>query len=183
MAGWFETTERRTVYDGRATVRIDTVRMPDGDEVEREIIEQPSAVAIVPVTDQGEVFLLKQYRHAVGAYVLEIPAGIIDPEDPSPVAAAHRELVEEIAHDSDHLEPLTVFLNSAGWSTERTHVFLARAPRPTPIPEDFAVEHEEADMEVVRLPMSEALALVLAGEIADGKTVLGLLLAERRLSG
>lgn len=183
MTGWFETTDRRTVYDGRATVRIDTVRMPDGDEVEREIIEQHSAVAIVPVTDDGEVFLLKQYRQAVGAYVIEIPAGIIDPEDPSPVAAAHRELVEEIAHDSERLEPLTTFLNSAGWSTERTHVFLARSPQPTPPPDDFTVEHEEADMEVVRLPISEALALVLAGEIADAKTVIGLLLAEPALSG
>ncbi|MEX2626301.1 MAG: NUDIX hydrolase [Ilumatobacteraceae bacterium] len=182
MTGWFETTDRRTVYEGRATVRIDTVRMPDGAEVEREIVEMRSAVAIVAVTADREVFLLKQYRQAVGAYVVEIPAGIIDPDDPSPAAAAHRELVEEIAHDTQHLEPLTVFLNSAGWSTERTHVFLARAPQPTPVPDDFEVEHEEADMEVVRLPMSEALALVLAGEVADAKTVIGLLLAERALA-
>lgn len=182
MAGWFETTDRRTVYEGRATVRIDTVRMPDGDDVEREIVEMPSAAAIVPVTAGGEVLLVKQYRQAVGAYVLEIPAGIIDPEDPSPEAAAHRELIEEIAHDCDELELLTVFLNSAGWSTERTHVYLGRSPRPTAIPDDFTVEHEEADMEVVRLPMIEAVALVAGGEIADGKTVVGLLLAQRALA-
>ena len=183
MAGWFETTDRRTVYDGRATVRIDTVRMPEGEEVEREIVEMPSAVAIVPVTDEGEVFLLKQYRQAIGAYVLEVPAGIIDPEDASPEAAGHRELIEEIAHDAADFESLTVFLNSAGWSTERTHVYLARSPQPQPAPDDFVVEHEEADMEVVRLPLTEAIALVSAGEIADGKTVIGLLLAERALSG
>ncbi|MFA9445157.1 NUDIX domain-containing protein [Egicoccus sp. AB-alg6-2] len=183
MAAWFETTDRRTVYEGRAKVRIDTVRMPDGDEVEREIVEQHHAVAMVAVTDDREVFLLKQYRQAVGAYVLELPAGIIDPDDPSPEAAAHRELIEEIGHDTDELQSLTVFLNSAGWSTERTHVFLARDPQPAPIPDDFVVEHEEADMEVVRLPLAEAVALVAAGEVTDAKTVIGLLLAERALSG
>lgn len=180
MAGWFETTGSRTVYDGRGKVRIDTVRMPDGDEAEREIVEMPEAAAVVAVVD-GEVFLLKQYRQAMGTYVLEIPAGIIDDEDTSPAAAGRRELVEEIGHDGE-LEPLTVFLNSAGWSTERTHVFLARSPQPAPIPEDFVVEHEEADMEVVRLPMDEAVALVGSGEITDSKTVIGLLLADRALA-
>lgn len=181
MAGWFETTGSRTVYDGRGKVRIDTVRMPDGDETEREIVEMPDAVAVVAVVDD-EVFLLKQYRQAIGTYVLEIPAGIIDDEDASPAAAGRRELVEEIGHDGD-LEPLTVFLNSAGWSTERTHVFLARAPQPAAIPEDFVVEHEEADMEIVRLPLEKAVALVGSGEISDSKTVIGLLLADRALAG
>lgn len=181
MAGWFETTASRTVYEGRGRVRIDTVRMPGGDEAEREIVEMPDAVAIVPVTDDREVFLLKQYRQAVGTYVLEIPAGIIDAEDASPAAAGRRELIEEIGHDGE-LEPLTVFLNSAGWSTERTHVFLARSPRPAEIPDDFEVEHEEADMEVVRLPLVEAVALVGSGEISDSKTVIGLLLADRALT-
>ncbi|MFA9428582.1 NUDIX domain-containing protein [Egicoccus sp. AB-alg2] len=177
MTVWFETTDRRTVYDGRATVRIDTVRMPDGDEVEREVVEQMPAVAVVPVTDDGEVYLLKQYRQPVGAYVLEVPAGVLDVDGEAPEDAARRELVEEISHDCDELVPLTVFLNSAGWSTERTHVYLARGLRPTSPPDDFVVEHEEADMEVVRLPFKEALALVVAGEVADAKTVVGLLLA------
>lgn len=180
MAGWFETTASRTVYEGRGTVRIDTVRMPDGEEAEREIVEMPDAVAIVPVTADDEVFLLKQYRQAIGTYVLEVPAGIIDDEDDSPEAAGRRELAEEIGHDGE-LEPLTVFLNSAGWSTERTHVFLARELRPTGVPEDFVVEHEEADMEVVRLPLAKAVALVATGEISDSKTVIGLLLAGRAI--
>jgi ADP-ribose pyrophosphatase len=182
VAGWFETTGSRIVYEGRGTVRIDTVQMPDGDEAEREIVEMPDAVAVVAVTDTSEVFLLKQYRQAVGTYVLEIPAGIIDDEDASPAAAARRELVEEIAHDGE-VEPLTVFLNSAGWSTERTHVFLARAPRPAVAPDGFVVEHEELDMEIVRLPMTQAVALVASGEISDSKTVIGLLLADRALAG
>lgn len=182
MAGWFETTSSRTVYEGRGTVRIDTVRMPDGDEAEREIVAMPNAVAIVPVTDDGEVFLVKQYRQAIGTYVLEVPAGIIDDEDDSPEAAGRRELVEEIGHDGT-LEPLTVFLNSAGWSTERTHVYLARSLQPAEVPADFVVEHEEADMEVVRLPLSQAVALVASGEISDSKTVIGLLLADRALTG
>ncbi|GGI04923.1 NUDIX domain-containing protein [Egicoccus halophilus] len=181
MTAWFETTRQRTVYEGRARVRIDTVRMPEGEEVEREIVEQRSAVAVVPVTPDGEVFLLKQYRQSVGAYVLEIPAGQLDDDDPSPADAARRELVEEIGHDAGELESLTVFLNSAGWTTERTAVFLARDPQPAPRPEDFVAEHEEADMEVVRLPFDEALALVMAGEITDAKTVVGLLLAARTL--
>ena len=178
MAGWFETTDRRTVYDGRVTVRIDTVQMPDGTVADREIVEQLSAVAIVPLADDGEVFLLKQYRQAVGAYVLEIPAGLLDIEGESPETGARRELVEEIGHDCDELQPLTEFLNSAGWSTERTHVFAARGLRPTAAPDDFVAAHEEADMEVVRLPFDEAVALVAAGEITDAKTVIGLLLVD-----
>jgi 8-oxo-dGDP phosphatase len=181
VASWFETTEVRTVYEGRSTVRLETVRMPEGDEVEREIVVHDDAVAVLPVTDEDEVILLKQYRQAVRAYVLEIPAGTLDEGDESPEAAGRRELAEEIQHEVGELIHLVTFLNSSGWSTERTHVYLARRLTPTARPEDFEPEHEEADMEVLRMSAADAVQLARAGDVHDAKTMVALLLAAPHL--
>jgi ADP-ribose pyrophosphatase YjhB (NUDIX family) len=114
-------------YTGRSTVRIEMVRTPDGGEVEREIVGHDDAVAIVPVTDDGEVVLLRQYRQALREHLLEIPAGTLDVDGESPTEAALRELAEETGYTARSLEHLVTFHNSAGWTDERTHVYLARA--------------------------------------------------------
>lgn len=176
---WYETLDSRVVHDGWSTVRVDTVRMPDGDRADREIVEHRSAVAVVPLLADGAVALLRQYRHAVGQYLLEIPAGILDVEGEGEADAAQRELAEEIGMRAGRLEHVTTFHNSAGWSTERTHVFVGRDLHEVARPDGFVLEHEEADMEVVRLPLDDAVAAVVAGEITDAKTVVGLLLAAR----
>lgn len=176
---WYETLDSRVVYDGRSTVRVDTVRMPDDDHAEREIVDHMSAVAVVPVLGDGTVVMLRQYRHAVGQYLLEIPAGVLDVEGEDEADAAQRELAEEVGMRAGRLEHVTTFHNSAGWTTERTHVFVGRDLEEVPRPEGFDLEHEEADMEVVRLPLDDAVAAVAAGEITDAKTVIGLLLAAR----
>jgi ADP-ribose pyrophosphatase len=175
-ATWFTTTDRRTVHDGFSTVHVDRVRMPDGSETDREVVEHPDAVAVVPVMDDGTVVLLRQYRHPVGGYVLEIPAGILDVEGESVADAGRRELAEEIRMQAGRLDHLTTFWNSAGWNDERTHVYLGRDLRPAE-PDGFTAEAEEADMEIVRLPLADALAAVRDGTITDAKTVVGLLLA------
>jgi 8-oxo-dGDP phosphatase len=178
---WFETTEVRTVYEGRSTVRLETVRMPGGEDAEREVVVHDDAVAILPVLDSGEVILLKQYRQAVRGYVLEVPAGTLDEEDASPEDAGRRELAEEVQHDAGELVHLVTFLNSSGWTTERTHVYLARGLTPVARPDGFEPEHEEADMEVLRMAVADAVELARSGEITDAKTLIALLLAAPHL--
>lgn len=174
---WFEVVESRVEYRGFSTVRTDVVAMPDGSRSEREVVEHLSAVAVVPVMDDDTVVLLRQYRHPVGRYLLEIPAGILDVDGEAEADAAHRELVEETGLRAGRLDHLTTFHNSAGWTDERTTVYLGRDLAEAPQPDDFEPAAEEADMEVVRLPLAAAVEAVRAGEITDAKTVVGLLLA------
>lgn len=171
----------RVVYDGRlARVRVDTLGCPDGSTVEREIVEHPDAVAVVAVEDDGNVVLLRQYRHAVGQHELELPAGILDVDGEAPQQAAERELAEEVGLAARRLVPLVTFHNSGGWTDESTTVYLAEGVHPVAGPDEYTAEAEEADMEVVRLPLAEALDLAAAGEISDAKTLIGLLLVSRR---
>jgi 8-oxo-dGDP phosphatase len=178
---WFETVASRTAHDGFSTVRIDTVRTPDGDEVEREVVEHPDAVGVVPVTDDGRLLLLKQYRQPLGRYQLEIPAGILDVDGESVEAAARREVLEELHHEVRELVHLTTVFTSAGWSDERVHLYLGRGLRPASPPDDFQAEAEEAHLEVIPLHIADALEIARGGELTDAKTVIGLLLAAPHL--
>jgi ADP-ribose pyrophosphatase len=156
--------------------------MPDGELHRREVVERPEAVAVVAVDRGGEVVLLRQYRHPVGDYQLELPAGLVDVEGEAGEAAARRELLDEIGLEAGELTQLARIWNSAGWTDEVTTIYLAvdlRSPDP---PHDFAREAEEADMQVVRLPLAEATAKVERGEVVDAKTLIGLLLARDRLA-
>jgi 8-oxo-dGDP phosphatase len=155
--------------------------MPDGADAEREVVDHDDAVAILPVNDRGEVILLKQYRQPVRGYVLEIPAGTVDDEDPSPEATARRELAEEVQHEAGELLHLVTFHNSSGWTTERTHVYLARRLTPAARPDEFEPAHEEADMEVLRMDAADAVDLARKGDITDAKTLIALLLAASHL--
>lgn len=182
-AGWFETLERRTAYAGWSNVHVDQVRMPDGEVVQREVVQHMGAVAVVPLLDDDTVVLLRQYRHAVGGYVLEIPAGKLDVDGEAAVDAAQRELVEEIGMRAERLDELTTILNSAGWTDETTSIHLGRDLVEAPRPAGFRLEAEEADMEILRLPLTDALDAVSAGTIRDAKTVVGLLLTQQLLRG
>lgn len=173
---WFDTREHRTVYEGYSKVHIDVIAVGDEDTVEREYVENFDAAAVVPLFDDGTVLLLKQYRHPVGRYMLEIPAGKLDVAGESPEDAAARELVEEAGQRPGRLEHLTTFFNSAGWITESTHVYAGHELTEERPGDGFEAKAEEADMEVVRIPFDEAVAMVRAGTITDAKTVIGLLL-------
>ena len=180
----YEVTASRTVYEGRfATVRVDEVRMPDETSATREVVEQTNAVAVVPVDAGNLIVMVRQYRHAVGEYLLELPAGKLDVEGEEPLAAAHRELAEEAGLQAGHYEELISFYNSAGWTTEKTTVYLARDLRDVPVPDGYTAEHEEADMQVLRLPLADLVAKIRAGEITDAKTIVGILLAFDKLGG
>lgn len=177
-ASWFEVVSSQTRYDGiYSRVRVDDVRQPDGRTTEREVVEQLPAAAVIPLLDGDQVVLLRQYRHPVGAYLLEIPAGKLDREGESPRDCAARELTEETGYRAGELEELITFPNSAGWTDEVTHLFVGRDLEFDGQPESFEASAEEADMEVVTLPLGDALAAVRDGSIVDAKTVIGLLLA------
>lgn len=161
----------RRVYDGRVVaLRVDEVALPSGRTAAREIVEHRGAVAVVPLTADGEVLLVRQYRGATGGTMVEIPAGTLEPgEDPQ--AALHRELAEEIGMRAASVERLLVFYPSPGFLTEVVHLYLASGLTP------HRLAAEEEDIEVVRVSLPEARAMVERGEIRDAKSIIGILLA------
>jgi ADP-ribose pyrophosphatase len=156
-----------------------TIAAPDGSTHEREVVRHPGAVAVVPLLDDGTtVVLVRQYRSALDALVLEIPAGKCDVDGEAAERTAARELEEEVGYRAGRLEPLGVIHNSPGFSDERVIIFLASdllAGEATP----HGVEEEH--MAVEHVPLTDVDALVADGRITDAKTVVGLLLARDKL--
>jgi 8-oxo-dGDP phosphatase len=180
--GSYDVVRSSTPYDGRLSrVRVDTIRLPNGDLVDREVVEHPDAVAVVPVDADGQVVLVRQFRHVLRQPQLEIPAGILDVDGEAPEDAAQRELTEEVGLVAGTLVELASFANSVGWTDEATTVYLGTELTSTPLPPGYSPHAEEADMEVVRLPLDTALRMIDDGGLRDAKTVIGLLLAARRL--
>lgn len=178
----YEVESSRIAYDGDLSrVRVDRVRMPDGEVASREVVEHPDAVAVVPVEADGQVVLLRQYRHPVGLSPLELPAGKLDTDGEAPAEAARRELAEEVGLGAGTLTRLVTFHNSSGWTDEATTVYLATDLQRVDAPEGFTAHAEEAAMEVVRMPLAEAAERARRGELTDAKTLIGLLLAAERL--
>ena len=165
-----------------STIRVDAVAMPDGSVADRETVEHANAVAVVALDPDGNVVLVRQYRHAVGERMLEIPAGKLDVDGESPADAARRELLEEVGMAAGEMVQLLHYFNSSGWSDEATTVYLALDVTPGAAPDSFTAEHEEADLEVLRVPLDEAVRWIEAGTIIDGKSVIGLLLAHRHMA-
>lgn len=163
--------DARPVYEGRyLRVEERTVRLPDGREGRREIVMPPNAVGVLPVTDTGTVYLVRQYRTAIERAILEIPAGILEPgEDPE--QTARRECAEEIGLRPDRLDPLFGYYHSVGFSTGRIEVFLGRDLRPAPHAKPDGTEF----LEVVTMPIDELLERVRRGDIVDSKTLLAAL--------
>ena len=182
--GEYELLTNETVYEGHViTLVTDTVRMPDGGSSEREVVRHPGAVAVVAVDDDGDVVLLRQYRHPVGTHLWELPAGLRDADGEPPLETAKRELAEEVQLAADRWSLLVSVYNSPGFSDELVHVFLAEELTAADRPEDFVVEHEEADMTVERVPLTEAVQRVFDGDIRNSSAVAGILAAAQvRLS-
>jgi ADP-ribose pyrophosphatase len=170
-----EVLSSEEVYAGRL-VRVvrDTVREGEHTYV-REVVGHPGGAAAVPLFEDGTVAFVSQYRHPTRRFVLELPAGKLDPGE-GPAAAAARELEEELGVVAGRMEQLSEFYTTPGFCAERLWVFLATELRET------ARRHEEDEIiEVVRMPFARALALVASNEIDDAKTIIGLLLAAGRL--
>ena len=140
-----------------------------GQQLERHVIVHPGAVGILPLLDDGRVVLLRQYRVAVDAYLIELPAGTLEPGE-EPIVTAQRELIEETGYTAGKMEPLITFYSSPGILCERLHLFIATDLTPG----ESALEDGE-DIELFIADWGEIRNLIARGEITDAKTLIGLL--------
>ncbi|MBL8980691.1 MAG: NUDIX hydrolase [Gemmatimonadetes bacterium] len=169
--------DTRRAYSGRIiNVDLDRVRFPDGSEGQLEMVRHPGASAVVPFMsdpagEDPQVLLIRQYRYASEQFMYEIPAGRLDPGE-DPADCARRELREETGCDAAHVELLTSIYTTPGFTDERIHLFMATGLTHG----DAAREHDEF-IEVETLTISRCLAMIQAGEITDGKTIVALMYA------
>jgi 8-oxo-dGTP pyrophosphatase MutT (NUDIX family) len=176
MSASFEALGGETVYSGRlVNVRIERFRHADGEEVTREIVRHQGAVGIV-AHDEQQLWLVRQPREAVGeSDLLEIPAGRLDVEGEQPLAAAQRELAEEIGRGARTWESIVSYYTSSGFTDERVHLFYASELYPAQAHSD-----EEERIEIVRWPLGELDAAI--EQCRDAKTLIGLMWLARRLN-
>lgn len=160
-------------YDGCLLhVRRDEILLPNGEASVREYFRHGGAVCIVPLTDDGQVVMERQYRYAVGRVITEIPAGKLDAPGEDPLEAAKRELREETGAVAEEWIPLGLFLPAVAYSTEEIYMFAAKGLR-------FGEQDMDPDefLEVFTAPLEELAEAVMAGEIPDSKTQAALLRA------
>jgi ADP-ribose pyrophosphatase len=171
-----ETIDSKPIYNGKVfNVRLDSIR--EGDvEYEREIVEHRGSVVIVPLFDDGTIALVRQYRHAAGKQLLEVPAGMMEADEDA-LSGAKRELEEEIGVVAGSIEPLAAFYISPGFLSERMNLFLATELRKT----GQNLEDDEL-LTIERVSLGEARQMIDDGTIEDAKTIVGILLAHGRLA-
>ncbi|RCX31881.1 NUDIX hydrolase [Thioalbus denitrificans] len=171
-------TGRRSIHRGRVVdLGIETVRRPDGRTLELEVVRHPGGAAVVALDAGRNVCLVRQYRHATGGWLWELPAGKLEPDEP-PLATARRELGEEAGLRARYWRALGSVLSTPGFCDEVIHLYLARGLT------TVATEHQEDElMEVHWLSYAEALRQALDGRLRDAKTIIGLLRARPLLDG
>jgi len=173
----FETIHSQAIYQGRAfSVRKDQVKLPDGAETALDIVEHIGAVTILPLDSKGQVWFVRQYRHAAGIEMLELPAGTLEPEE-VPESCAHREIREEIGMGAGKLQKIGTFYLAPGYSTEFMHIFLATDLSPAPLEGDA-----DEFLSVECYPIARIPDLIQAGEIIDAKSLAAFQLLEPYLT-
>jgi ADP-ribose pyrophosphatase len=157
------------VYTGRVvTLNIDTVTLPNGLTVDLEVVRHPGAAAVVPLKEDGKVILIRQFRHAAGGFIYEIPAGKLHQgEDPTVCAA--RELEEEVGHRAGRLDLLSSIFTAPGFTDEVIHIY--KATELTPGRQQL--DRDEV-LEVIEMPLQEAIRMIETGAIRDAKSIVGL---------
>jgi ADP-ribose pyrophosphatase len=159
------------IYQGHAVnIRVDTVEKAIGKKTTRDVVEHSDCVAIVVLDEQDNVILVRQFRHAIGRFLLEIPAGGIDPGE-EPIDSVRRELQEEIGYFPRKIDKLGGFYSIPGYGTEYLHCFVATDLVPARL-----VAEDTDDIELVRVSPDEIPRLIASGEICDGKTIAALLM-------
>lgn len=171
-----KTMKSEKIYKGKiVNLRIDTVELPDKKYSKREIVEHPGSVGIIPITNDGRIILVKQYRKPVEKNLLEIPAGKIEINE-EPKETALRELHEETGFIANKLEYLFEFYTSPGFSNEKMYLFAANEL----IEEESEPEGDEY-IEVLKIKIEDLINMVIRGEIIDSKTIIGILYAQSYL--
>ncbi|MGC5033545.1 NUDIX domain-containing protein [Micromonospora sp. DT229] len=176
----YEVRSREVRYSGRIfDVVSEQVTMPGGDIVTRDLVRHVGAVAVVAVDDAGQVVLIRQYRQPVGRRLWELPAGLTDVAGEDPALTAARELAEEVDLVAGRFDVLVDLHSSPGFTNELVRVYLARDLTEVPAEQRHDRHEEEADLQIVRIDLDEAVGMVLAGEITNASCVAGLLAAAR----
>jgi ADP-ribose pyrophosphatase len=172
-----EILNRKTIYQGRIfDVQILDTRLPDGKQVQYDVVTHAGAVALVPVDQDGNIWFVSQYRVAVNKSMIELPAGILEPgEDPQDTAA--RELREEIGQGCRTIEKLGEVYLTPGYSNELIHIYLASDLSPEKLDQD-----DDEFIDIVAVPIEQAYQMARSGEIVDGKTLAALLMAQPYLA-
>jgi ADP-ribose pyrophosphatase len=165
--------DRKKIYDGRVIqVSVDTVDLPNGVRLPLEIVRHPGGAAAVAIDAENRVCLLRQYRHAAGGFIHELPAGKLEPDE-APEITVKRELAEEAALSAGRWESLGAYFSSPGVFTEVIHLYLATELTPaTAAPEAGEV------FQVEWWPLEQAVQRALNGELTDAKTIIGILRAQ-----
>lgn len=172
----FELVKSETLMKGRAfSIRRDHLKTPDGRETKYDIIEHGGSVVIIPIDENGNVLLVRQYRHATGGDLLELPAGTLDDNEDPKVCAA-REIREETGMAAGKLLKLGDFYLVPGYSTEFMHVFLA-----TELSDDPLEADADEFLSVESIPIAEAIQMAERGEMPDAKSLAALFLAKSHL--
>ncbi len=165
----------REVYRGRVIrLVVKDLRLPNGRHARFNIIEHPGAVAIVPVFDNGDIMLIRQFRPSIGREIFEIPAGTLE-DGESPIQTARREIAEETGHRARRWTRLGAFYTAPGFCTERIHVFAARGLEPVRCTGDA-----DEMIRPLRVPLRRALRMIREGTIRDAKSIAGLLIYHGR---
>lgn len=167
---------QKTIRQGRVfDITVENVTFPNGVNIDMDIIRHPGASAIVPITSNEEVVMIKQYRHAVGGYIWEIPAGTFDGKE-DPLVCAQRELIEEVGYKAKTWDAIGVVAPGPGYTDEIIHLFMARDLVPTKQkldPDEF--------IELHTVPIKQVISMILEDEIKDGKTITALFRAIHKL--
>lgn len=161
--------ESRRTHDGFLGMRVDRLRFSDGRESEQDVIEHPGGITLVAFDPAGKLLMVRQYRHPVGRYLLELPAGTLDPNE-TPEVCAERELQEETGYRPGKLRKLGGFYLAPGYCAEYQHLFLASDLRPSKL------EGEEETLSVEAHQLDDVLQMIADGQIEDAKTAGALLL-------
>lgn len=165
-----KTVKSEKIYGGKIiNVRVDTVELPHKKYSKREIVEHPGAVGIIPITSDKNIILVKQFRKPIEEVLLEIPAGLIEYKE-EPRQSAIRELKEETGYTTDKFKKLFEYYSTPGFSDEKIHIYLAEE-----VVEGTAQPDENEYIEIIKMPVDEALEKVKNGEIRDAKTIVGIL--------
>lgn len=173
----FELIESESIYNGRAFhIRRDHVRLPDGRSTKLDIVEHIGSAVIVPVDDAGNMYFVRQYRHAARLDMLELPAGTLE-EGEDPLVCAQREVREETGMASGNIREIGGFYLAPGYSTEFMRVYLATDLRHDPLEADA-----DEFLSVEKIPFAEAFKMAETGKLPDAKSLAALLLAKPHLA-
>ena len=172
LTGWALKKNSESIYRGKVIdLNLERVKLPNGFIAELEIIHHPGAAAIVPFIDADHVILIKQYRHAVGRYLYEIPAGKLLKTE-GPLRCAKRELEEEIGYKAQRFQKLASIYTSPGFCNEIIHIFSA-----THLVKSLQHLDPCEVLEVIEMPFRKVFQLIQKGKIQDAKSIIGLIIA------